>query len=249
MNRHAFRVGALIQARMSSTRLPGKVMRPLAGKAILLRIVERLRRCAQLDEIIVVTSDDSSDDTIARHCDEWRVACFRGSLNDVLDRYYQAATLYRLDVVVRITADCPLTDPQLVDRVILMLLASETGDFASNGLIPRYPRGTDVAVMRYAALARSWREATQPYERVHVTPYIKQHPQIFHLLPLVGERDYSHYRLTVDTAEDLQLIEAIFARLVDREGYTLADVIALLEREPALVMINQHIQQKRLEEL
>jgi spore coat polysaccharide biosynthesis protein SpsF len=172
----------IIQARMSSSRLPGKVLLDIHGQTMLARVVERSRKAARIEEVCVATTIEQSDDAIADFCSQQGYACYRGSLHDVLDRYYQAARRWKADIVVRITADCPLMDPELIDQTLSAFLgdASKDGplayDFAANRLPPpwrrTYPIGLDIEVCTFAALERAWIEADQPHQREHVMPYL-----------------------------------------------------------------------------
>ena len=175
------KVVAIIQARMGSTRLPGKVLLELAGRTMLGRVVRRVRLAGLVDEVVVATTNAPADDPIVDECRRLPVACFRGSEHDVVERYHRAAAAYRADVVVRITADCPLIDPEVTDHVIRAFLQHRP-DYASNTLHRTYPRGLDTEVFTAAALARACHEASEPYQRTHVTPYIYQHPEYFRLL-------------------------------------------------------------------
>jgi spore coat polysaccharide biosynthesis protein SpsF len=240
------RVVAIIQARMGSTRLPGKVLRDIRGASMLARVVNRARKSNLLDEILVATTTEPHDDSIVAACQFLGTPVFRGSQEDVLDRYYRAAVAYKAEAVVRITSDCPLIDSEIVDRVVRSFL-EENPDYASNTLIRSYPRGLDAEVMTMAALTKAWGQSRELYHRVHVTPYIYQNPSLFRLLPVKGEEDFSDYRWTVDTPEDLGFIVAVYARLGDRENFTWGDVLRVLSREPGLVSLNNHVQQKALE--
>ena len=204
---------AILQARMSSTRLPGKVMRPLAGRPMIERQIERLRPCATLDRLIVATSDDSSDDPLAEHLAGMGVEVFRGSLHDVLDRYVGAARACGArGVIVRLTADCPLADPEVIDDCV-RLRAERDVDYASNGLRRTYPRGLDVEAFTLAALLAAHREASDPYEREHVTPFLYRHPERFSRADLVQAHDDSRLRWTVDTPEDFAFVERVYQAL------------------------------------
>jgi len=241
------RVVAIIQARMGSTRLPGKVLRDIRGASMLARVVGRARQSKFLDEILVATTTEPLDDPIVSACRMLETTVFRGSQEDVLDRYYRAALAYKAEAVVRITSDCPLIDPEIVDRVVRSFLEKKP-DYASNTLIRSYPRGLDAEVMSMASLAKAWEQSHELYERVHVTPYIYQNPVLFRLLPVKGKEDFSDYRWTVDTPEDLTFIVAVYARLGDRKNFGWRDVLGVLSREPDLVRLNKHAQQKALEE-
>ena len=232
-------VTAIIQARMSSSRLPGKVMMPLAGKPVLEHVVRRLGYCHSIGQTVVATSEDASDDVLAEWCQAHAVACYRGSLNDVLDRYYQAATKYSADAVVRITADCPALDPAIVDEVVQAFIA---GGYEFCALQGEFPDGLDCSVFAYSALARAWREAVLPSEREHVGPYVEKHPEWFKCGAVTRFKGLGHMRWTLDEERDYQFLQQVFERL-DREGepFRAHEVLALLEREPELATINSNI--------
>ncbi len=237
---------AIVQARMGSTRLPGKVLLPVGGQSVLSRVLHRLKRTACIDEIVVATS-------VARreyfHCRRksapGSARCFRGSEDDVLDRYHGAAQESGADALVRITSDCPLVDPEVVDEVIESFRRRRV-DYASNGLSSNYPRGLNVEVFSVQALEKAWGEAHEPHQREHVTPYFYEHPELFRLFSMVGNDDYSQYRWTLDTAEDLEFLRAIYLRFGDADDFGWQDVIALMKREPELAALNSHVQQKSL---
>jgi spore coat polysaccharide biosynthesis protein SpsF len=241
------KVVAFIQARVGSTRLPGKVLKDIAGQTMLERVVSRTERAKLLDKVVVATTTEQADDLIDSLCRKRDWPCFRGSQNDVLDRYYQASLAHQVEVVVRITADCPLIDPGVIDQVVSAFL-EEKPDYASNTLERTYPRGQDTEVMTQSALGRAWRDAREFYQREHVTPYIYQDPSSFRLLSVASEVDYSHYRWTVDTPEDLSFVRAVYDRMGTRENFTFRDVLTLLMREPALVEVNRYVRQKSLTE-
>lgn len=242
---------AIIQARMNSTRLPGKVLAELGGRSMLGQVVFRVRLAETVDRVVVATGAGQADDPIERECRRLDVACFRGSQQDVLDRYHQAAAMHGADVIVRITADCPLADPAVIDHVVRAMLARRP-DYASNTLTRTWPRGLDTEVFTAAALERAWREASEPYERTHVTPYFYQHPDRFHLLAVTNGEDHSRHRWTVDTPEDLAFARAIYARLdaaMDSPRSTSwHDVLGLVTEEPALAEMNRDVRQKSLVE-
>lgn len=241
------KIAAVIQARMSSTRLPGKVLMDLGGETVLARVVRRLRRATLIREIVVATTNSAADHSIIRECQHLSVGVFRGEENDVLDRYYHAAQCISAEGIVRITSDCPLIDPEITDNTIRAFLEHRP-DYASNALQRTYPRGLDTEVMTWDALARAWREARLSYQRAHVTPYIYENPDQFDILPIRGETDYSSHRWTLDTAEDLAFIRAVYDRLDNDDSFSWHDVLALLEREPELVELNRGIMQKALQE-
>lgn len=237
---------AIIQARMGSTRLPGKVIKEIAGETMLSKVVHRTMKAKRINQIVVAMTINTADDVIVRECTKLKISFYRGSEEDVLDRFHQAAREYKADVIVRITSDCPLIDGALVDKVINVFL-KEKSDYASNTLKPTYPRGLDCEVMTPKALEIAWKNARKVYERVHVTPYIYQHPNIFKLSSLEGNVDYSRYRLTVDTQEDLDLAREIYKRF-NTDNFSWLEVIRLFKKEQTLPFINEHIRQKTLEE-
>lgn len=234
----------IVQARMTSTRLPGKVLLPLAGEPMLTRLIERLRRVRRADGIVVATTTNTGDDPIAALCALLGVPCHRGSEHDVLSRYAGAARLHEADVVVRITSDCPLIDPALIDQTIAAY--DEGGsDYVSNMLPPTWPYGMAVEVFSAAALAQAHAEATQAAEREHVTPFLYWHPERYRLRNVASPVDLSHHRWTVDTPEDYALVGRLFDHLMPTHPhFTQADVLALLDQHPDWIAINQHIQQK-----
>jgi len=234
---------AIIQARMGSSRLPGKVLKDLGGETVLGRVVRRLRRSRQISNIVVATTTEPRDELIVAECDRLQASYFRGAEQDVLDRYYQAARANAAEAVVRVTSDCPLIDPELVDETA-EVFRDEHADYASN-VIPRtYPRGLDTEVFTFDALDRAWREAREPHQREHVTPYLYEHPQMFKLTSLSGAADYSRYRWTLDTREDLELLRAIYSRFDGRDDFSWQEALRLMEREPELAELNSQILQK-----
>lgn len=241
------RVVAIIQARMASSRLPGKVLAEIAGEPMLLHVVSRARRAQSLQEVVVATTTDRSDDPVAALCAARSVRFTRGHPTDVLDRYYQAAREFGAEVIVRLTGDCPLIDPGLVDETVYAFLRADPPvDFAANR-IPgdrTYPIGLDTEVCSFAALEAAWRNADQPYQREHVMPYLYETPGRFRFLHLKHARDLGHLRWTVDTPEDLEFVRQVFARLGDRRDFGWRDVLALVEREPELSRINADVKHK-----
>lgn len=234
----------IVQARMTSTRLPGKVLLPLAGEHMLVRLLERLRRVQRADGIVIATTTNASDDPIAALCAQQGVPCHRGSELDVLSRYADAARLHAADVVVRITSDCPLIDPALIDQLIAVYEEGDS-DYVSNMLPPTWPYGMAVEVFSATALAQAHAEATQDAEREHVTPFIYWHPQRYRLRNVASPVALSHHRWTVDTPEDYELVRRLFDHLLPTNPhFTQADVLALLDAHPDWIAINQHVQQK-----
>jgi spore coat polysaccharide biosynthesis protein SpsF (cytidylyltransferase family) len=237
------KTAAIIQARMGSTRLPGKVMMDLGGETVLARTVLRLRRARLVQEIVIATTTARADDVIIRECQRLHVPVYRGSETDVLDRYYHASLESGSDVVVRVTSDCPLIDPELVDETV-RTLREQHADYASNVSPRTYPRGLDTEAFTVPALGRVWREAHESHQREHVTPYFHEHPKRFRLASASGPSDYSRYRWTVDTAEDLELIRTIYSRFGNQDHFGWRDVIALMESEPELAEVNSRVFQK-----
>jgi len=241
------RTVAIIQARMGSTRLPGKIMKDLGGDTVLARVVRRLSRAALIDEMVVATTNGVADEVIVQECNRLGVAHFRGSEGDVLDRHYRAAMEHGAEAVVRIPSDKPMIDPEVCDFVVRTFLEKQP-DYASNAWQRTFPLGLDTEIMTFAALARAWKEGSKPYERIHVTPYIYEHPNLFRVLHVKGEHDYGQYRWTLDTPEDLVFLRAVYDRLGNVDTFHWREVLALLDREPALRQLNQHVRQKVLHE-
>jgi spore coat polysaccharide biosynthesis protein SpsF len=232
---------------MGSTRLPGKVLNDLGGETVLARVVHRTRRARLVDEVVVATSTEPADDAIFHECEFLSVACFRGDEMDVLDRYYRAAQKFSADAIVRITADCPLIDPELIDTTVRAFLA-EKPDYATNALIVTYPRGLDVEVFTSDALALAWRYSKETFQRHHVTPYLYEIFGRFKVVSLTADRDYSSCRWSVDTAEDLELIRAIYSHFGERDNFGWREVLRLMESQPKLAELNSHVRQKTLQE-
>lgn len=244
---------AIIQARMGSTRLPGKVMKQLCGKSVLAHVINRVKACPLVDEVIVATTNSTSDDLIVAESEICRAKWFRGSEEDVLERYYLAAKEYNADVVVRVTSDCPLFDhevlTQMLDYFNTQIITGQQIDYLSNALNGRsYPRGLDAEVFTFNALENTFLKADKLYEREHVTPYIYEHPDIFTSHSYKWEKDYSYYRWTLDTEDDFKLISNIYSELYEEENiFTTDDVLSLLENKTELIKINAHVKQKNLE--
>lgn len=234
------RTVAIIQARMQSTRLPGKVLADVAGAPALFRVVERARRAITLDAVVVATSDEPADDAVARFCDAFGIEFFRGSQDDVLARYAQAAKRFRADVVVRLTGDCPLLDPRVIDRVVGTYDPARF-DYVTNTLECTYPDGLDVEVMSYDALLTAEREATLSSEREHVTPYVRKHPERFRSANVRHDEDLSHLRWTLDEADDLEFVCAVYAGC-GPEPFGMNEVLRLLASRPDLVEINRRFE-------
>ena len=227
---------ALIQARMSSSRLPGKVLEDICGQPMLWRVVDRARQAKQVDSVAVITSTHAADDAVERLCKEDNLPYFRGSLDDVLDRYYQAAVHFQADNVVRLTADCPLLDPKIIDKVV-QTFHQGGFDYVSNSLECTYPDGLDTEIFRFAALERAWKEARLTSEREHVTPYIFKHPELFRLGLVKHEEDLSALRWTVDTPRDLEFMRTIYNFIQD-EACGMDEILQLLKEHPEITELN-----------
>jgi spore coat polysaccharide biosynthesis protein SpsF len=235
-------VVGILQARMSSTRLPGKVLLPLVGRPILERQIQRLQRTRNLDQLIVATTVDPSDDAIAALCADLGVASFRGSRDDVLDRYYHAALRGHPSHVVRLTADCPLADPDLIDQAVDFALSGGF-DYASNTLRPTWPDGLDVEVMTFAALETAWHNAVSPVDREHVTQFIIKHPERFSHGSLENDVDLSAMRWTVDEPRDYDFVSRVYELLYPANpAFTARDVLVLLQEHPEIMELNRGIE-------
>ena len=246
------KVAAIIQARMGSTRFPGKVLEPICSKTMLQHVIERTKKASRINEILVATTCSDEDDVLVEEVEKIKnVAVFRGSEEDVLDRYYKAVQGTGTEVIVRITSDCPLIDPVVVDAMIEIYLKkiaeNASVDYLSNTLVRTFPRGLDAEVFSFAALEKVFNEAKEDYQREHVTPYIWQNPDAFKLECFRNDEDLSFHRWTVDEKEDLHLIREIYKELYQGGCcFLFREVIELFKRQPKLLEINAHIRQKEL---
>jgi spore coat polysaccharide biosynthesis protein SpsF len=262
------KVVALVQARMKATRLPGKVLLDISGKPMLARVVERTRRSQFVDQVVVATSTEEADDPIELYCDQQGFDCFRGSLQDVLDRCYQAAKSHSARFVVRITADCPVIDPLVIDQTLDAFfgrgpeLIQENvstqpqfrpsnelpWDFAANRLPPpwkrTFPIGLDTEVCTFNALETAWGEADQPHQREHVMPFLYENDQRFRILLVNHEPDFGSLRWTVDTQQDLNLLRAIYSRFGGRDDFSWLEMLEIFNQEPDLAKINAEVAHK-----
>lgn len=231
---------------MGSTRLPGKVLMDLSGQPALAWAIRRSGRAATLDEVIVATTTKPHDDPIVELCNSLGVRCFRGSEDDVLDRYYHAAR--GADAVVRLTGDDPLIDPEVIDRVVECFVANQpTAAYVSNvHPVRTYPRGQDTEVIRMDALERAWMDDHDPRLREHVTPYIVHHPELFPSMCVKHKRDLSHMRWALDTPEDLGFLREVCTHLRgDTQRWE--EIVSLIERNPAWSEINSGVVQKPIQ--
>ena len=232
----------IIQARMGSTRLPGKVLKPLAGRPMLWHVLKRAQAARRVDETVLATTTRREDRALAVVAKDCGVSCFFGDENDVLDRYFEAAKLWQADVIVRITGDCPLLDPAVVDTVVVAYLAGNF-DYVSNTIEPTYPDGLDTEVCSFSALERAWREAKLPSEREHVTPYIWKHPDLFKISNVKAQMpnanvDLSSHRWTLDTPEDLEFLRLVISACEANGNCSLDAVMGILREHPDWRAIN-----------
>jgi spore coat polysaccharide biosynthesis protein SpsF len=226
---------------MSSTRLPGKVAAQIMGKPMLAHQVERLQRSRMVDQVVIATSVDQADERIVEIAHSAEVPCYRGALDDVLDRLYRAVSPYRPDYVVRTTGDCPLIDWEVVDGVIRLGLHGRF-DYVSSALRPTFPDGLDVEFMKFEALETAWREASDPLQREHVTLFIHRQPDRFRLGSYEGKEDLSHLRWTVDEPRDLRFVEKVYESLYeDNPEFRTPHILKLMHEQPNLAELNHDI--------
>lgn len=234
-------VTTIIQARMASTRLPGKVMKEVLGRPLLGYLIERLQCCRRVQNIILATTMNPEDDPVAKLAKGFGLQVFRGSENNVLDRFYQAATMFGAEHIMRITADCPLIDPDLLDTLIEYYFASEF-DYVSNCAHPTLPDGLDAEIFTFKALEDAYKNAVRPSCLEHVTPYIRNYPERFKIGSWSFSMNLSHLRWTVDEPEDFQFVCQVIEKLYPANKYFRTnDILSLLNQEPGLIQINTHI--------
>lgn len=242
------KIGVIIQARMGSTRLPGKVMLKISGKTVLGHVIERVKQSEKIDDIIIATTIDNCDDLIETEAFKYGVNVFRGSEQNVLERYYLAAKKNQLDVVIRVTSDCPLIDPFIIDNLIEIFLENSYDMVSNTGSDYRkrtIPPGLDVEVFSFTSLEEAYLKADQHYQLEHVTPYIYEHCKRLYFQR--DDEDFSQVRLTLDTKEDFQLFQEIYKRLYhDKHDFYLKEILGLYSNEPELFKINEHIVQKKV---
>lgn len=241
------KVNAIIQARCGSTRFPDKVFVDIDGKPLLWHVVDRLTYAKRIDDIVVATTIDSKDNRIEEWCQNENVKCFRGSENDVLNRYYSASVAFPSDVVVRVTADDPFKEPDVIDKVICKLL-DEDLDLTTNNFPPSYPEGLDCEVFTFGVLKMMEKEAQDPFEREHVTQYVYRHPDKFKIGNLICDRQLSSYRWTIDNQEDYDMVRAVYAKRKDGvEGILLMDeILTILEQNPEIADMNSKVKRSAM---
>lgn len=243
-NKH--RTIIIVQARMMSTRLPGKALKIVLDKTLLGYELESLQKVKRASGLVVATSLNPADQQIIDFCKTLHISTFRGSEENVLERYYLAAKFFHADIVVRVSGDCPLIDSSIVDQAI-EFFSKEPSDYVSNTLKRTFPRGMDVEVFSFASLEKAYQEASLEPEKEHVTPYIYHHPKIFRLRQFFADSDESNYRLTVDTQEDFVLVKRIIEHLYpQKQSFNLKDIVNLLKAHPDWALINAHVKQKPL---
>lgn len=237
---------AIVQARYGSNRLPGKILKEISGKPMLWHVVNRLSFSKLINKIIIATTNIPNDNITEKFCIDNKIDFYRGSDDDVLSRYYEAAKRFNADIVIRITSDCPLIDPLIIDKMLVSFLTvSSNCDYMSNVIERTFPRGLDTEIFTFNALEKAINEAATPFEKEHVTPFIYNHTDLFKTRNYSNNKDYSFHRWTVDTEEDFRLIEVIYKELYSPDKlFLFEDVLKLFEQKPELIKINQHIKQK-----
>ncbi|MDO8468829.1 MAG: glycosyltransferase family protein [Candidatus Peribacter sp.] len=229
---------AIIQARMSSRRLPGKILEDVAGVPLLAHVIRRAQASGVFDEVIAATSTEKTDDPVQAFCKIQNIPCFRGNLDDVLDRYYQTATSHGADRIARLTGDCPLLDPAVI-RTVVEALDAKT-DYVSNVLHRTYPKGLDAEAFSMQTLAKVWEQAKLPSEREHVTPFIYKNPSLFRIREVTQKTNHSALRWTVDEPRDLAFVRAVYGEL-GNGLFGQEEVLALLAAHPEIQMLNEGI--------
>jgi spore coat polysaccharide biosynthesis protein SpsF len=231
-------IAAIIQARTASTRLPNKVLKNLCGKPLLWHIINRLKFSLKIDKLILATTINQNDDILENWAIENEIPCYRGSENDVLNRYYNAAKYFSVDTIVRITADDPFKDPQIIDKVI-EIFEKNNLDFAYNNYPPTFPEGLDTEVFSFDALQKAFNNSIDPFEREHITQYFYRNPSEFNQECLKNPTDLSYLRWTIDTQQDWDMAEMVYNKLFPtKENFNIDDILNLLNKEPNIVQIN-----------
>ena len=228
----------IIQVRMGSTRLPGKVLKKLNGITVLESLLNQLNYSKLLNDKIIATTSNLEDDVIVNFCKSKEIKCFRGSQDDVLDRYYNCAKKFSINTILRITSDCPLMDPQVVDNVIDFYLKNSY-DYVNNFHKRTYPYGNDVEIFSLKVLEKVWEKATKPSEREHVTPYIYNNPDEFSLGWIENKENLSEFHWTVDRKEDLIFVQKIFKK-ISKRPILMKDIIDVIKDDPSLLEINKN---------
>lgn len=241
---------AIVQARMGSTRLPGKVLLPIDDQSMLYHVVRQIKYSKFIKDVIIVTTNSVEDDLIIDFCKKYNVKFFRGSSDDVLDRYYQCAKKFQADPVLRISSDCPLIDPEIIDKVIIKF-SKNTYDYVGSNVMKilskwenstcNFPQGMAIEISTFKALEKAWKESKKPSEREHVFPYIQSNPQLFRISNVVNRSNLSYIRCTVDREEDLRFVREIYKRVNKKMAIHVRDIVKIVKKEPALLEINNNI--------
>jgi spore coat polysaccharide biosynthesis protein SpsF len=240
---------AIIQARMGSTRLPNKTLELIEGKPLLQHVIERIKECKNINKIVIATTKEPNDDQIEIFAKQNNISIFRGNTENVLERYYKAAKEYNASTIVRITADDPFKDPEIIDNIIEQIKKDKTLDYVSNTIKPTFPEGIDTEVLTFKALEKSWKDAHSEFEKEHVTQHIIKNPQKFNIINVLNNEDISKLRWTIDFQEDLDFTREVYKRLYHHNKiFKMRDILQLLEREPYLKEINKNIKQRNWEE-
>jgi spore coat polysaccharide biosynthesis protein SpsF len=239
-------IAAIIQARTGSTRLPNKVLKELCGKPLIWHISNRLKFSSKIDKVILATTNNQDDNILEDWALENEISCFRGSENDVLERYYQTAKFYSVNTIVRITADDPFKDPEIIDKVIN--LYEEQGlDFAYNNNPPTFPEGLDTEVFSFNSLKKVFELAIDPFDREHVTQFLYKNPSMFKQLCLLNSEDLSNLRWTIDTQEDWNMAEIVYNKLYPvKYNFCMSDILELLNKEPYIAKINSEVKRSAM---
>ncbi len=233
-------IAAFIQARLSSTRFPGKVLKPILGRPMLEMQIERVKLCETIDRVVVVTSTHPDDQQIVNLCKQINTDVFCGNLENVLDRFYQAAKKFKPDHVVRLTGDCPLIDPKAVDNMVQLYLEQD-GDYGTNCMPPTYPDGLDAEIFSYRALELAINEAFLPSHLEHISLFFEEQPERFKIVNFANNADLSYLRWTVDEPEDFEFVKNVFEALYpSNQLFGMADVLELLRKRPELTSLNKH---------
>lgn len=236
----------IVQARYGSTRLRGKILKNISGRQMLWHVINRISFSKMIDKIVIATTTNSDDDQTEKFCNDNNFLYYRGAVDDVLSRYYGAAKQFNAGIVIRITSDCPLIDPEILDNMLTRFVSAENEiDYMSNVIHRTFPRGLDIEIFSFNALEKAYNSTKLPFDREHVTPYFYNNPHLFKTMNYQNDVDYSFHRWTVDTDEDFKLIDKIYASLYKPDKiFLFNDVLKLFETNPDLIKINQHIKQK-----
>jgi len=246
------KVAAIIQARMASSRLPGKVLTMLGHQPALEWMINRVKRAKMIDQVIVATTTDPGDDAVEAFCAEKDVTCVRGDMFDVLDRIYQAAKKNDVDVIVRLTGDCPFIDPDMLDDLVGVFFDVEPAlDFAANRLpMDRtVPIGLDAEICSIEALEKAWQETTEKHHREHVMPYFYENPDKFNILHLKHDPEHGNLRWTLDTPEDLKMLQKVVDHFAGKDDFSWLEVLDLIEKNPEIQEINMDVRHKDYREV